>query len=135
MLDYLRREEVTALLGWLDVTEAKLEARTLQQTRPMIWTGLYTGLRKGELLGLRWIDVHLDAMRIDVNRSYGGLPKSGKPRYLPLHPDLAPVLRTWRERQTHLVASESSGLVSRPTTPARAGRWARGATRSVCGSG
>jgi integrase len=33
-----------------------------------------------------------------VNRSYRGLPKNGKPRHLPMHPDLVRVLRAWQER-------------------------------------
>ncbi len=64
----------------------------------MIATALYCGLRKGELFGLRWIDLALDAGRIDVNRSYKGLPKSGKARHLPLNPELTVILRTWREQ-------------------------------------
>lgn len=64
----------------------------------MIATAIYTGMRKGELYGLRWSDVHLDAGRIDVMRSYRLLPKSGKVRHLPIHPDLARILRGWRER-------------------------------------
>jgi integrase len=64
----------------------------------MIAVAIYCGLRKGELFGLRWIDVHLDAVRLDVNRSYRGLPKNGKPRHLPMHPDLVKILRPWQER-------------------------------------
>lgn len=105
VLDYLRREEVTALLSWLDTNAADLEARTMPQIPPMIWTAIYTGMRKGELFGLRWVDVHLDAQRIDVNRSYTGLPKSGEARYLPMHPALAPPLRRWREQQKRIGAT------------------------------
>ena len=65
----------------------------------MIATAIYTGMRKGELFGLRWTDVHLDANRIDVMRSYNLLPKSGKPRHLPLHPELGRILRAWKERR------------------------------------
>ncbi len=89
-LDYLAREEV-----------AKLLAHTQEHAPavyPMTATAIYCGLRKGELFGLRWIDVHLDAARLDVNRSYRGLPKSGKPRHLPMHPDLVRILRAWQER-------------------------------------
>jgi integrase len=64
----------------------------------MLATAIYAGLRKGELFGLRWTDLALDAGRIDVNRSYRLLPKSGKARHLPIHPALGPILRAWRER-------------------------------------
>ena len=66
---------------------AEAEARAIDaedhETRmrwPMLAVAVFAGLRKGELFGLRWCDVALDAGRLDVNRSYGGLPKSGKPR-------------------------------------------------------
>jgi integrase len=64
----------------------------------MIGTAIYTGMRKGELFGLRWTDVHLDIGRIDVERSYGGLPKSGKAREAWMHPDLVVILREWKRR-------------------------------------
>ncbi len=57
---------------------------------------LHAGLRKGELLGLRWMDLDLDAQRLTVARSYKGLPKSGKPRYLRLPSACIPALRSWR---------------------------------------
>ena len=63
----------------------------------MIATALYAGLRKGELYGLRWIDIAFDAKRIDVRRSYALAPKSGKARFLPLNPELARILREWKK--------------------------------------
>jgi hypothetical protein len=64
---------------------------------PAIALAVYAGLRKGEIFGLRWHDLHLDANRLDVCRSYRSVPKSGKARYVPLHPELARILRAWRE--------------------------------------
>jgi integrase len=130
-LDYLRREEVTDLLAWVDEHSVELEARTMPQIRPMVWTALLTGLRKGELMGLRWVDVHLDALRIDVNRSYAGLPKSGKPRYLPMHPDLARVLRGWRTQQERAGAVVDTGLVFPVHYPAEG--WTMGERRHTLG--
>ena len=57
---------------------------------------LHAGLRKGELLGLRWMDLDLDAQRLTIARSYKGLPKSGKPRHLRLPSACAPALLRWR---------------------------------------
>jgi integrase len=98
-LDYLGRDEVTALLAQAEefslVFVTSPEARALY---PMLACAIYTGMRKGELFGLRWTDVHLDAARADVARSYTRAPKSGKPRHLPLHPDLVRILRAWRDR-------------------------------------
>lgn len=65
----------------------------------MVWCAVYTGMRKGELFGLTWACVRLDAQvpYLDVRRSYRGPPKGGKPRAVPIHPELLPVLRRWRE--------------------------------------
>lgn len=75
--------------------------RPLDSLLAMISTALFTGMRKGELFGLVWACVHLDEDEevpwIDVRRSYRGSTKSGKPRPIPIHPELLPVLRAWRE--------------------------------------
>ncbi len=74
----------------------------------------FTGMRRGELLGLRWRDVDLDAATITVRRSAGlirtkgegaaineGPTKTGKPRVVDLDPGTVAVLRSWkRERGT-----------------------------------
>ncbi len=87
-IDYLSREEVGKLLAYSEDHAPDIY--------PMIATAVYCGLRKGELYGLRWSDVSLEASRIDVMRSYRSLPKSGKPRHVPMHPELVRVLRQWR---------------------------------------
>lgn len=65
---------------------------------PMVAAALYTGMRKGELFGLSWDCVRFDLGSIEVKRSFKGPPKSGRPRTIPLHPELAPILRAWRQR-------------------------------------
>jgi len=90
-MDFLSREEVSKLL---DHAQGVSKHPSLY---PMIATAIYTGLRKGELYGLTWSAVHLDAARIDVTRSYRLAPKSGKARYLPMHPELVRILRAWRD--------------------------------------
>jgi integrase len=87
-IDFLSKLEVAKLLEHVE--------REAPDLLPMVATALYTGMRKGELFGLRWTDVQLDAGRIDVNRSYRTLPKSGKVRHLPINAELAPILRMWR---------------------------------------
>ena len=64
----------------------------------MIAVALYTGMRRGEIAGLRWEDVRFDLGRIDVRRSYSGPTKTNKPRVVPLHRELAPILQAWRAR-------------------------------------
>ena len=48
----------------------------------LVAAGLYLGLRKGELFGLRWIDIHLEgAARVDVMKSYAGsAPTISRPK-------------------------------------------------------
>ncbi len=59
-------------------------------------TAVYTGLRAGELAGLRWDDVDFDRRLIAVQRSFDGPTKSGKTRHVPILDVLLPVLRSWR---------------------------------------
>jgi len=65
-----------------------------------------TGLRQGELIGLRWRDVDFDARRIRVVSPYVrgefGDPKSiGSGRSLPMAERVADALRDLRERTLH----------------------------------
>ncbi len=98
-IDYLTRDEVAALLS-----HAREHAPDLH---PLIATAVYTGLRKGELFGLRWRDVDVAARRLTVARSYDGTPKSGKPRHLRLPTLLTPILADWAQR----CPKTSEGLV------------------------
>ncbi len=62
---------------------------------------LFTGLRAGELAGLRWTDIDLNIERrtIHVRRSYQGKTKTrSSQRYVPIIGDLLPVLESWNKR-------------------------------------
>jgi integrase len=67
-----------------------------EQDAAIYLTAAFTGLRRGELIGLRWRDVDFNASVIRVRRaySYGALtvPKSGKARAVPLAPEVATAL-------------------------------------------
>lgn len=75
----------------------------------MIATAVYTGLRRGEVLALRWQDIDLNKGVLQVNRSlhqlWGGelvytAPKSRRGRRpMPLAPTLIKVLKSHREKQ------------------------------------
>jgi integrase len=56
----------------------------------------YTGLRRGEALGLRWSDVDLERRMITVRRSYEGQTKSSKHRTVPVPAGLVSILRAYR---------------------------------------
>ena len=62
-------------------------------------TAIYTGLRAGELFGLRWTDVDLDRKLITVRRTYDQeTTKTSKIRHVPILEPLHPRLKAWRER-------------------------------------
>jgi len=93
-LEYLSRAEVRTLLA---LARQRAEAGTAADrcTYAAIHLVLHVGLRRGELLGLRFQDVDVDTKRLTVARSFQTTPKSGKARHLRL-PELAiPVLSTW----------------------------------------
>lgn len=94
-LDFLSREETRRLLAAAEKGATKPAGRLLQAA---VAVALYTGLRKGEILGLRWIDLDLDTRRLTVARSYRRAPKSRKARHLRLPSAVIPLLREWRER-------------------------------------
>lgn len=97
-IDFLDRDEVTQLLAVAqDLAAPGVASWQSLVLYPMVATAVYCGLRKGELFGLRWIDVHLDVQRIDVNRSYRARPKSGKPRHVRINGELLPILRAWKK--------------------------------------
>lgn len=70
----------------------------------VIGLGLHAGLRAGEILGLQWGDIDLDAGCLHVRRSItaDGEPKEPKTqagiRTVPLTPTLAEILRTYPRR-------------------------------------
>lgn len=93
-LDFLTREEVKMLL---DAAAARTEKTpTAHMLYVAIALALHTGMRKGEVLGLRWCDLDLETRRLTVARSYRGAPKSGKSRHLRLPQALVPILHAWR---------------------------------------
>jgi integrase len=103
--DFLSKAESKALLK-----EAE------DRWRPLLLLGLRTGLRLGELRGLRWRDVDLDGGRVRVEQSLTnagfGTPKSGKGRSVPLAQDIQRVLaaaRQGRSKLDELVFTQADG--------------------------
>jgi integrase len=80
------------------------------------WRALaYTGMRRGELLALRWRDVNLEAGTITVRRSAGvirnagegasieeGPTKTDRPRVVDLDPGTVAALRAWKRERGEL---------------------------------
>jgi integrase len=91
-LDFFSPEDVVVLVG----------AAASEQDAAIFLTAAYTGLRRGELVALRWRDVLFDheAIRVRASYSYGALmtPKSGRVRTVPMVPAVAETLAHPRER-------------------------------------
>ena len=58
----------------------------------MMLVALHTGLRKGELFGLKGEDVDFVSGHLNVKRSWDGPTKSGRPRTVPMSEDVEKVL-------------------------------------------
>lgn len=80
--EYLRDTEVPLVLEALD-----------ERWQPLFATAIYTGMRQGELLGLRKTDVDLEDGTVTVARSYDGpTTKGGHADMLPIAEELRPYL-------------------------------------------
>lgn len=91
-IDVFSRDEVMALVA----------AAANHQDGVLYLTAAFTGLRRGELLGLRWEDVDVGLATIRVRRSWSsgleGTPKSGRGRAVPLMPEVGEALDGLRKR-------------------------------------
>lgn len=94
---WLREHEIATVLDprWESKPSQKGLARGaalpphVPESARLLWTvAIYTGLRKGELAGLRWQDVRLHdgAPYIRVEKSYRSTTKNGRGREVPLLP-------------------------------------------------
>jgi len=86
--------------------------------RSLFATAIYSGLRKGELLGLRKGDVDLDLRLIFVRRSYDRpIPKGDHEEEIPMAAELVPFLREAVKRSpSELEFPRGDGSMYPPTT-------------------
>jgi integrase len=63
--------------------------------KPLVLLAINTGMRRGELFGLRWRDVGLAGRRITITAANA---KSGTARHIPLNSEALDVLTAWRAR-------------------------------------
>ena len=105
---------------WITPQELPRLARAidLEPNRPAraaLWLYLLTGLRKSELLPLRWSDIDEQRQEIRI-----GMTKSGRPHYVPLSEEAREILRS-------LPREEGNPYVFQGTKPGRdwavSGRW------------
>lgn len=93
-----RQKEGESGFRWLTPEEAskllaacKSSSPRSRHLYPLVVTALYTGMRRGELLSLRWADVHQSRAEIEVIAS-----KSGHRRTVPLRAEVNTALKAWR---------------------------------------
>jgi integrase len=115
-------QQLGAFLGW-SAEHSDLHAAW--------WVLAYTGMRRGELLALRWRDLDLDAATIAVRRSVGVVRNAGEgaelreaapktersQRVIDLDPATVKVLQAWRwEREllSSVLARDSALVFSTP---------------------
>jgi len=67
--------------------EERLLAETPKHLRPILITALNTGMRRGEILNLKWADIDLSTGYIHIRKS-----KSGKERKIPINETLRETL-------------------------------------------
>lgn len=107
---------------WLRVGEIAeaLAIDTVPLRSRLFWTvAIYSGLRAGELCGLRWDGVDFERGIIHVRWSRGEPPKNGQPREVPLLEPARVALLRWRDLYTIAKVRSSRGLVF----PARDGGY------------
>jgi integrase len=110
-IDVFSPEEVMALV----------RAAASEQDAAIFLVAAFTGLRRGELLALRWRDVDFAGSVVRVRASYaaGALitPKSGKVRSVPMAPDVASALARlsgrehWTSDNDLVFAGEAGGYL------------------------
>ena len=95
---------------------ALMSAPIPEKPRALFLLALFSGMRKGELLGLRWEDVHLDVAHshVVVCSSHGGPTKNMRSREVPLLEPAVGALREYRSRypalpRAHVFRRKSGG--------------------------
>lgn len=88
----------------------------LDYVRPLVLLAINSGLRRGELLNLRWRDVNLAARMLTVQASTS---KSGRTRRVPLNAEALGLLDNWRQRRP---TAHSDQLVFAARDGSRIGR-------------
>ena len=95
------RDEVFSRSDCAKLVEYAFENSDLV-TAYMIQTALLTGLRKGEIAGVKWCDVDFDRRLILVCRNYDRRgTKSGHDRSVPIVAELGAALRKWKAKSPY----------------------------------
>ncbi|MDD5095457.1 MAG: tyrosine-type recombinase/integrase [Dehalococcoidia bacterium] len=100
--------------------DAFLEEVEASQFREALTLLLFTGLRRGELLGLRWVDVNLEFMQLSVVQQLQRIPvegwvirppkTKGSKRNIPLLPNMCVMLRNLKDKKKEQLATFGAEL-------------------------
>ena len=113
--DYLEAEELQALLSQLD-----------RGLRVMVFLDAATGLRRSELLALKWGDIDFDDQQINVQRSIylnvvGNCKTEASRKPIPMDPILASELCTWKQNSPY--RQPNDWVFASPHTQGRNPYW------------
>jgi integrase len=76
-------------------SKAPIKQPYKDELTPAILLSLHTGMRRGEILRLRWRDIDFDTRELIA---HGDTTKGGQTRTLPLNNDALATLRAWRKQ-------------------------------------
>jgi integrase len=113
--DILTEQETAALMVGLP-----------DHARAMVTVAAVTGLRRSEVIGLKWEDINFDKGKLHVRRSVVegqiGEPKTkASKRALPLSPALSHALSQWRQQTSY--SKDSDWVFASPTLLGRMPAW------------
>jgi integrase len=104
---------------WFTIEELATMLRVAGEWQLAFRLGARAGLRRGEIVELRWQDVDLANTRIRISRAYKrddvtgewkvGPPKGGRPRTVPIPPDLVHALANIAGPRDQLVVQTTDG--------------------------
>lgn len=84
---------------WTFLSEDEIDAvwNLPDEPKVVFAFAIHTGLRAGEMWGLRWCDVNMGGREISVRRNRNAPTKSGQVRHIPMLPEVHRALRLWQD--------------------------------------
>ena len=101
-----KRAEEPEILEPAEIAAVLRELAGIEHVRTAFLIAAIMGMRRGEIFGLKWADVHLDRAILHVRRSYvdgvEGLPKTDSSRRpLPIPPQAVDALKAWKASSSY----------------------------------
>jgi len=104
-----KREQIPVVLDAAEFQRLLGELRLRE--RVLVWVGMTTGLRRGELAGLKWSDVSFERLTINLLRSVvdqtvGKVKTEASKKPIPIDPHVAQDLLTWYQTTKYARADD-----------------------------